>query len=157
MRNIRHITLTTGHTRDSAPAEVPEHITEAMWPLIEHIANSGANAETLPMADIGAALPGYSVSGRAEGRCLVATVWADGPPSLVVASIGVALHSRCGSALWRGLHQWGTLPVVTDPEHPPAEPWVAAALDMGALQHPDCLGWLGDFERCLAWAWLRAK
>ncbi|MDQ3562852.1 MAG: hypothetical protein M3436_01505 [Pseudomonadota bacterium] len=73
------------------------------------------------------------------------TVPIPGPP-------GVAAHSRCGAALWRELHRWGKTPVVTDPERCPPEPWVAVALDAGITQHMDATEWLGDFERCLAWA-----
>lgn len=97
---------------------------------------------------------GYSLAGRASGKCMVATVWADGPPSEVVATIGIALRSLCGAKLWRELHQWGETPVVTDPARCPQEPWIAAALDTGIVRHPDAAEWLGDFERCLAWAWL---
>lgn len=158
MRTIKHITLTSGHARDTTADEVPGKVTDAMAPLLDHLALSGDDsAETVPLTAAGANLPGFSLSGRAHGRCLVAVVWADGPPSVAIASIGVALHSRCAAGLWRGLHQWGTLPVVTDPEGCPAEPWVAAALDEGALDHPDAMHWLGDFERCLAWAWQRRR
>lgn len=38
--------------------------------------------------------PGYALSGRVSGRCLVAPVWAVGPPSVAVCTIGVAAHSH---------------------------------------------------------------
>ncbi len=151
---ITAVTLTSGHTRESAPAEVPEHVINAMAPLLNHLADSGDSARTIPLSAAGVSLPGYSLAGRADGTCLTATVWADGPPSLCVCTIAVAL-SGDGADLWRDLHQRVELPVVTDPGRPPAGPWVAAALYAGCFQHPDCLEWLGDFERCLAWAWQR--
>ena len=114
--------------------------------LIESM-TSGDVAQAVPVPG----MPGYSVSGRASTGCLVATVWRDGPPSVVMASIGVAAHSRCGATIWRALHTWGKVPVVTDPDRCPPEPWVAVALDTLDPTEP-ALEWLGDFERCLAWA-----
>src|SRR5690606_41433040 len=94
--------------------------------LIERF-TAGEVSERVPIG-----IPGYSISGRRAGKCLVATVYADGPPSELIATIGVAAHSKCGAMLWRELHRWGVVPVVTDPERPAAEPWVAAAPDEGA-------------------------
>jgi hypothetical protein len=79
---------------------------------------------------------------------------ASGADYVVIATIGVAGHSRCGATLWRELHRWGETPVVTDPEHCPPEPWVAAAVDAGITQHLEAAHWLGDFERVLGWAFL---
>lgn len=145
---IRHVTLTTGHTRDSLPGEVSEDVIAVCRGLIEALIADPTRPVPIPGP------PGYSLGGRASGKCLVATVWANGPPSVVVATIGVAAHSRCGAMLWRELHRWGETPVVTDPERCPPEPWVAAAVDTGIAQHMDATDWLGDFERCLAWAWV---
>ena len=148
--HIRHVTLTTGHARDSLAGEVSPSALARAQAIIVGFA-SGEVSEPTPV------MPGYSVTGRASGRCLVATVYADGPPSELVATIGVATHSRCGASLWRNLHQWGRTPVVTDPTRCPPEPWVAVALDEGAAPHEDAMHWLGDFERCLAWAWVSAR
>lgn len=38
-------------------------------------------------------------------------------------------------------------------DHPPA-PWLLAMLHMPIMQHPEMIGWLGDLERCIAWAWI---
>jgi len=148
-RWLEHVTLTTGHSRRSYSDEVSPEALAYCRSLIERF-TAGEVAEAVPIA----AAPGYSISGRRSGKCLVATVYADGPPSELIATIGVAAHSRCGSRLWRELHRWGRVPVVTDPERPPPEPWVAAALDEGAAHHLDAMEWLGDFERCLGWAWV---
>lgn len=152
-RAIRHITLTTGHVRDSLPGEVSPEAIDAIAAIIERMC-AGEVAEPVPLPGIGA---GYSIAGRGTSRCLVASVYADGPPSTMVCTIGVALHSRCGASLWRELHRWGRTPVVTDPWRCPPEPWVAAALDEGVAVHPDCTYWLGDFERCLAWAFSASR
>ncbi|MGH8519851.1 MAG: hypothetical protein ACREU9_00095 [Gammaproteobacteria bacterium] len=147
---IRHVTLTTGHVRDSLPGEVSEEAIAVCRGLIEAFIADPVRTAPIPGP------PGYSLGGRAASKsCLAATVWAGGPPSVCVATIGVALHSRCGAGLWRELHRWGETPVVTDPERCPPEPWVAAVLNTGIAAHMDATEWLGDFERCLAWAFLR--
>ncbi len=146
---IRHITLTTGHTRQSWPGEISDEAVTVCRALIVQI-TAGAVSETVPIPG----QPGYSLGGRATARCMTAIVYADGPPSEPVCTIGVASHSRCGARLWRALHRWGETPVVTDPERCPPEPWVAAALDAGIARHVSESAWLVDFERCLAWAWL---
>jgi hypothetical protein len=146
---IRHVTLTTGHARDSLQSEVSAHAVAVCRALIERVVD-GDVSEAIPIPGA----PGYSIAGRRAGKCMVATVYADGPPSVLICTIGVAAHSRCGSRLWREMHRWGTTPVATSPDRCPHEPWCAAALDEGAVTHPDAMTWLGDFERCLAWAWV---
>jgi hypothetical protein len=146
---IKHVTLTTGHSRRSLAGEVAPEAVAVCRDLIRRI-TAGDVSESVRILAVGP----YSLAGRKSGRCLVATVYADGPSSESVCTIGVAAHSRCGAKLWRELHRWGQAPVVTDPDRCPPEPWVAAALDAGITRHPDALQWLGDFERCLAWAWM---
>lgn len=149
-RYIRHVTLTTGHVRDSWRHEISDEALRACQSLITQItAAEGALAKIPGVGE-------YWLSGVASGGCLVCTVWS-GPPSVVISTIGVAAHSRCGSRLWHELHRWGETPVVTDPERCPPEPWVAAALDRGIAHHLEAARWLGDFERCLAWAWIESR
>lgn len=152
-RWLEHVTLTTGHSRRSYRDEIAPESLAHCRSLIERF-TAGEVSEPVPIG-----IPGYSISGRRAGKCLVATVYADGPPSELIATIGVAGHSRCGSRLWRELHRWGRVPVVTDPERPPPEPWVAAALDEGALrpQHRQVLPYVGALEACLAWAFLTGE
>lgn len=147
-RYLQHVTLTTGHVRPSTRDEItPEALVYCRGLLSRVLAPDALPQVILP------ALGDYTLTGRASGRCLVAIVHAGGSQE-PVATIGVAGHSKCGAWLWRELHTWGQVPVVTDPARCPAEPWVAVALDTGALTHRDTLDWLGDFERTLAWAWL---
>lgn len=155
-RYIRHITLTTGHSRDSYRSEVSDAAVAVCRDLIARI-TAGAVAEPVQIPGVGE----YYLSGRASGRCLLATVWSGRhAPSLhdpavpaPLCTIGIASHSRCGASLWQMLHQHGETPVVTDPNRCPPEPWVAVALDAGIIEHQATAHWLGDFERCLAWAW----
>lgn len=147
-RRLRHVTLTTGHVRDSDLAEISDEALVICRELIAR-ATAGEVAESVPIPGA----DGYHLTGRAAGRCLVLTVWHEAAHD-PIATIGVAGHSRCGARLWRELHRWGQTPVVTDPERCPAEPWVAAVLDIGIVEHQDAVHWLGDFERCLGWAWI---
>lgn len=146
-RQIAHVTLTTGHTRLSSRSEVSDEAIDACRCLLAACVLDG-----------GAAIPHVGpyvlrVSG-ADTRCLTATVhrltndvlMAYGPP---LVTIGVAKHSRCGAALWARLGGAGDQPLT---------PWCAVRLEPalaaegvgdGAPVH-----WLGDFERCLAWAWI---
>lgn len=147
-RYLHHITLTSGHSRRSYAGEVSPGAVAVCQDLIRRI-TSGETAESVEIPGTGCYL-----SGRASSRCLVASVWYPGVAASL-ATIGVAAHSRCGATLWRQLHTWRQTPVVTDPLRCPPEPWVAAALDAGIEHHMEAAHWLGDFERCLGWAWVR--
>src|SRR5690606_10305637 len=125
---IEHVTLTTGHSRRSLASEVAPEALEFARDIIRRM-TAGDAAESVPI------IGGYAVSGRASGKCLVATVWPTTGRMTPIATIGVAAHSLCGAKLWRELHRWGETPVVTDPERCPPEPWVAAALDAGIAEH----------------------
>lgn len=152
MKYIRHITLTTGHVRDSYRHEVGDDVVAACRDLITRVtANDGATPASIP--GVGA----YSITGQASSSCLTLSVMADGPPPELICSIGVALRSLCGATLWRRLHRWSDAPALTDASRCPPEPWVAAGLSAGIARHPDALAWLGDMERCLAWAWLEMR
>lgn len=142
--------LTTGHVRDSFAGEVSEGDIAVYRDLIEQITASSL-AESVPIPGC----PGYSVSGRANARCLTAVVHADASSPGPVCTIGISTHSRCGARLWRSLHTRGEMPVVTDPDHCPAEPWAASAQNISIVRHPAVETWLDSFERCLACAWLR--
>lgn len=150
-RFLRHVTLTTGDVRDSTIDEISPAALEAVGELLVRVCRP-EQPEPVSIPAVGP----YSISGRCTSRCLTATVWADGPPSVAIASLGVAGHSRCGATLWRALHTWGDAPVSTDPARCPPEPWVAVALDAGIARHLDATAWLGDFARCLGWAFLVA-
>jgi hypothetical protein len=70
------------------------------------------------------------------------------------------------SQLWEMLHDnplpWlspraGALQPMTWPRHVPAGPWCAVRFELGLAMHQQAADWLGDFERCIAWAWLDAR
>jgi hypothetical protein len=73
-----------------------------------------------------------------------------------VITIGIAAKSRCSAKLWQMLHNHAMpgIPVKTDINAPPSAPWCAARIEGGLAHYPGAAAWLGDFERCLAWAWI---
>jgi len=153
---IAHVTLTTGHVRRSPRSEVDPGILE--W-CRGHL--------LLAIEGERAAIPGTPVqcwlTAAAEARCLTASVWARtaGDDARLI-TIGVALHSRCGARLWEALHAHAALPLATDAGQQPGPPWVAARLEPGLLGIDDgqvqpIMSMMGDYERCLAWAWLEHR
>lgn len=129
---IWHVTTTSGHARKSYLSEVDP----AVIPLLQNPLKQGSSIE----------LPGgcwWRVVSE-SGNCVeFEVVNAIGK---ILVRIGVANHSRCGAALWRRLGAEGAVP---------GEPWCAVQLLDGLDQNAS--RWLGDFERCLAWAWLLTK
>lgn len=98
----------------------------------------------------------YRIFGIVYGRCFVATVY--GAADIPIVTIGIATHSRCGAETWRALHKSATATVVaTSIDRCPPEPWCAARLEIGAAYHAAAMEWLGDFERCMAWAFVRRQ
>lgn len=147
-RYLHHVTLTTGHVRRSPRDEVSAGALVYAQDLLAR----ALEPDAAPLV-ITPALGDYTLTARASGKCLLAIV--RGPNETEpLATIGVAAHSRCGAWLWRELHTWGETPVVTGADRCPPEPWVGVALDRRAVAHPDAMAWLGDFERCLGWAWV---
>ncbi len=149
---IRHVALNTGHVRDFRRDEVDPVVIAALRPLIaEACAGDTAQAVAIP------AVTGYSFTARCAGRCMTASVYADGPPSERLCSIAVAGHSRCGAPAWRALHALGTETLASDPARVPPEPWCGLLLTASMTNHPDAETWLGEFERYLAWTYLTAR
>ncbi|HVW10884.1 MAG TPA: hypothetical protein VHC90_19995 [Bryobacteraceae bacterium] len=131
-RYIWHETIQTQHTRRSFLSEVAPDVLETVREWLK------SEAFDLPM--------GYRcvIVYRSE-HCLEAEVYTGNGQRLV--RIGVAAHARCGTPLWRRLQG--------APGAKPAEPWCGIWLDYpGLIADPAAQQWLGDFERCLAWAFL---
>lgn len=142
MTYIRHLTINTNHVRDTPSDDVPADIRAILHPLIDR----ALTGERVPVPGF----PGYTFSGGEAGRCIALTVWADAVP---LVTFGIAPRSRCDATLWQRLGQTAAAEGVTMPAVPQA-PWVAVLLHAGAALYPDALDWLGDFERCCAWAWV---
>lgn len=151
-RYLQHVTLDTGHVRRSPRSEVEAETIPAVSRLLS-LALAGDEA-WIPAVE-----PRCRLTAAASGRCLVATVWGPdaGEQRVPLATLGVAGRSTCGSRLWRRLHDGrpAEMPALkTDAARVPPEPWCAVRLEPGLALHPEAAEWLGDLERCLAWAWL---
>lgn len=150
-RYIAHVTLTSGHLIPSPRSEVADDVVA----LCTELASRAARGE----AKIPKLTPPCTLRVTRSGRCSLATIY--GPGEAPLLTIGVAGHSRCGSALWRRLHE-GRDDLATDPRRVPGEPWCAARIEQGvATLSPTALmelmPALADLGRCLAWALLELQ
>lgn len=141
---INHLTISTGHTRRSPRAEVGDDTLRWLVPWLRQAVALGTR-QPLPVA----ALARYSLLAQIEDGALLATLFGGQDAPLV--TVGVAQRSRQGAALWDKM--MATFTAVPGLERP-AEPWCAVVLHAALLDDPGAGEWLGDFERCLAWAWI---
>jgi hypothetical protein len=154
---INHLTLATGDNRRSPRAEVGDDTLAALVPWLDSLTSAPGVRLPLPVAS----LSHYAATATVEAGALLCTVWAPAGPfqpgrpapgeGLPIVTFGVAQRSRHGAALWALLaRQFAVRPGLQRP----SEPWCAVVLLPAALHYPDAMGWLGDFERCVAWAWI---
>lgn len=147
-----HLTVETGHTRMSPRSEVSDEavafLRGALWPPAAEPPDSIA----VPGA------PGYRLGVAPGGEGLWAAVWheRDGVRAggqwmgdaicvwVVVSTVEAALT-------------WPRIQARNKCAQPDSVPWLAVSLAPLAVQHPDALEWLGDLERCVAWAWLEER
>ena len=139
---LQHITLQTGDLRESPRNEVsPEALAASAELLLAALAGQPAE---LPDADVlrfqiwGPEFPraGGGYSRRSLVWCSVAR--RDSP-----AAAAEWAEQRAGE------HDPDWLPQTL------AAPWLAVHVFADALtKHPDTTAWLGDYDRCIAWAWL---
>lgn len=151
---VAHLTLATGHVTRIQRGDVAGETLARVGPWLAVLVESGAPA-SLPVAS----LSDYTALATVLDGALVATI--SGPPPTTgrmagvappLITLGVAKRSRHGAALW---------PLLTGPTMPsakaglqrPAEPWCGAVIWPTLALHPDAAAWLGDLERCIAWAW----
>ena len=131
-----HLTTTTGHGRRSYRNEVdPAVVTLVRQQLGEALAGIDVVVRD-----------GYALTAKAVGTALVATV--SGPKGTLV-TIGVARKSRDAARLWQMLQSKSD--AIGEMPRPP---WCAVALHPAIAGDPIAATWLGDYERCLAWAWV---
>lgn len=150
-RYLIHVTLDTGDSRRSARADVDD----AVLTLVAQNLKDALGAGDVETALVGP--PGYVLKATSAGGALIATVLARGDVMTPVVTFAVATRARHAERLWRMLHDVdrGGLPApLTDPDVTPAPPWLGARLEVGAIEHAAALGWIADYERCAAWAWI---
>lgn len=148
-RNMEHITLTTGDRRISPRSEVAEGIIA----LVQR--------ELLPKTQF--AIPGvregWTVELSRETTASMFTIYYFGTPIL---TCGLAIDARAADVIWpklKSLHSLASGCLASIPRERPFEPvkprnvpWLGVVLlPTVAIVPSEDLGWLGDFERCLAW------
>ena len=148
---VQHLTLQTGHLTRIQQGDVAGETLARVRPWLSALVTGGA--APLPVSE----LADYSATATVLDGALLVTISGrpvpgnDGLPPLV--TIGVARRSRHSSVLW---------PLLTGPVMPqaapglrrPGEPWCGVVLWPTMALEPDAVPWLGDLERCIAWAWV---
>lgn len=121
----------------------------------------GAGGAPAPLP--GKAFAGFTAKVLVEHGALVCTVYgpaarfphlagmAEAQDGVPLVTFGVAQRSRHSKTLWDIL--------VASSDHPPRcampeSPWCGVILHPPLPAFPDASEWLGDFERCVAWAWI---
>lgn len=145
---INHITLQSAHSRDSFAREVSRATLEACKKLIEKCL---ASNEIVEIAEY----PGfYLLCNQFGGRVLSGSIWYGTKKPIALANFAIAIKSKNSKKSWAALHKFSTLTPATDSGKPPSVPWIAVSIVPEAAAYPDAMQWFGDFERCLAWAWV---
>lgn len=149
MKPICHVTVSTGHERESLRSEVADWVLDALEPVLERAIRGGQVAIPNP----GGGPPLGNLSATATGDALLVTLYAvDGAP---LVTFGVARGPIREGELWKALHAAVRgVPAVTPADQPPPWPWCAVRLELGIAAHPKSVEWLGDLERCCAWTWV---
>lgn len=130
---IWHVTLDTGHARQSYRSEIDDAIATLVRQHIDE-ALAGHPVEIRP---------GYDLKVSTAGGALLATVISNRVGPLV--TIAIARVSRHSRKLWD---------LMDGQDSPPETPWCAVRLHPGLDDDLAAASWLGDFERCIAWAWI---
>lgn len=154
-RYIWHLTLQTGHSRQSWRHEIEPGALASTAALLDAALTAERQADATGTDDPGTPLPipGYRMCTTDGGRCLMVSVHHD--DGALLATYGVADHARCGAKVWRLLTEIPA-PMPHTPERPQT-PWCVVRLHRGLERHVDAAHWLGDMERCIAWAWLERQ
>lgn len=152
-RYLEHLTLTTGHTRRCWREDVADEVLELLRPLISRAVTTGRH---VPLPDV--VSPRCTITATAgRARALLVSIWAPpvqgqtAPTPLI--TLGVAPTSLASAELWRQMAPGGGEEQLPQPDAP-SVPWCAVKLYDTAALWPEAMSWLGDFERCLAWAWI---
>jgi len=140
-----HYTFNTGHVRNSPRSEVGDDTIEFMARFVE--------PGEFALPDM---FPGWRIKTTIDGLALISTLFFEKAPTL---TIGVALDTYSADMSWPLLeslyHNITELPNnrsadFSASKRPEPTPWCAVVLIDALAAEP----WMGDFERCLAWAWI---
>lgn len=145
-RFLRHVTITSGDARDSYRSEVDDEAIRVCRELLDLAIEGEEDGVRVPV------MPGITMAATATSKSCLLTLMRDDDP---IVQIGIATHSRAGASLWRVLTEVNPSGTPIAVDRCPPEPWVAARLEPGAVNcTPDILMAIGDFERCMGWAFI---
>jgi hypothetical protein len=142
-----HYSINTGHGRWSPKSEVADNIISAMKSMVE------PGMHNMP-------IPGYQLEVEDTAAGLLCTMFAGDRP--IMSMIVAADHAELDH-LWPTMeamyHKVTEIPVLRSMDYIAAKkPEVfPTCIAWPILATPDEAMWLGDFERCLAWAYLETK
>lgn len=132
MTTIAHLTLATGHMRASPRSEVGDDAIRALAPLMR------GGRHPVP------GFPDHEAKVTTHEGALMATVFRGEIPLVTFA---VATDAASLASIVRLLEVTERLTI----------PACVVQLLPTAHLDPDAMHWLGDFERCLAWAWVERR
>jgi hypothetical protein len=116
----------------------------------------------VPMPEVnGLSAPGYTMTARifrtpeyeAGSTPGIAIVFVQAPNEEAVLTLGLARRASDGPALWQLLYRTAVTKLA--PLDHPRVPWVARRPDVDPLAHAQVMPYLREFERSLAWGWLK--
>lgn len=153
---LNHITLNTGHLARTSRTDVAPAVTQLLASWLPATLNSG-KYHHLPVPE----LSHFSAQIFVQDGALVVTVSASVGPhqqgkphngqTMPLVTFGVAQRSRQGAPLWSMLVKaFGCVAGLQQP----GTPYCAVAIHPRIAAYKGATGWLGDFERCVAWAWI---
>lgn len=145
---LRHVTITTGHTRDSYRSEVSDDAIRVCRQLLDVAIEGEEDGVRVPIPN----MPGITMAATATRKSCLLTLMRDDLP---LVQIGIATHSRSGASLWRVLTEVNPGGGAIKIDRCPPEPWVAARLEPGIVTcSHDIVSMFGDLERVLGWAFI---
>lgn len=152
-RYFERLTLDDGDRQRESRDEVADDVVDLFRPIL---ARAIVSRSHVPLPDI--VFPPATITATVgPGRALLITVW--GPPTegrqgpAPFVTMGVAPTPLASAELWPLIASGGgeeQIPQLASP----AAPWCAVKVYDTAALWPEAMSWLGDFERCFAWAWI---
>ncbi len=148
-----HLTMNTGHARESARAEVAREIVEALLPIVK--TGGGTLPVVTPYRVIVTREPGaaaFTLSHPEYGPVITGVLCTDAARAQETWATAEKLYLKIiddlvqvGAALADSFMQL--------PPCPERVPWLAVIMTGAAEIIPgNLLQWAGDFEHCMAWA-----
>ncbi|HET6631533.1 MAG TPA: hypothetical protein VFG73_02340 [Rhodanobacteraceae bacterium] len=151
---LTHVTLTTGDSRRSYRSECDDGVIAQLGPVV--LACEATGTAEFPSPTGVMRLDRITDTERPSRHVAIWAIREPQGPALV--TLALAMTARAGAGVWRALHERHDepVPLATGPAEAPAAPWLGVIVHVPAIvpaPHP-ALSWLGDAERCIAWAWI---